>query len=250
MLPPDRNHHPWVAVLAEASTATISTQLFRRGFRNVFLQGLHPLNPAAARFVGEAFTLRSIPSREDLDVLEVYEDYDHPQRKAVESVQPGQVLVIDSRCDVRAASAGHILLTRLSKRGAAGFVTDGSLRDTPAIRQMAFPAFVADVSATTNLAHHHVVDMQVPISCAGVAIYPGDILVGDEEGVVCIPCHLAAELAQPAAEQERMERFILAKVAAGAPLRGTYPPDADTRREYAEWLAAGHEDGQRAEVPR
>lgn len=240
----------WTADLMEASTATISTQLFKRGFRNVFLHGVAPLNPASARFVGEAFTLRSIPAREDLDVLEVYEDYDHPQRKAVESVEPGQVLVVDSRCDPRAASAGHILLTRLWKRGAAGFVTDGSLRDTPDIRRMAFPAFAAGACATTNLARHHVVDLQVPISCAGVAVYPGDVLVGDEEGIVCIPRHLAAEIAGPAAEQERMERFILAKVESGASLRGTYPPDSRTRSEYLGSPDPGHQNRDGVEVSR
>ncbi|TAN34693.1 ribonuclease activity regulator RraA [bacterium] len=238
-----------IALLGEVSTATISTQLFKRGLRNAFLQGLYPLNPGCARFVGEAFTLRSIPSREDLDVLAVYEDYDHPQRRAVESVESGQVLVVDSRSDVRAASAGQILLTRLLKRGAVAFVTDGSLRDSGEIRKMEFPAFVAGVAATTNLARHHVVDMQVPISCAGVAIYPGDILVGDEEGVICVPRHLAPEIAQPAAEQERMERFILGKIAAGAPLRGVYPPDSQTRGEYELWSRSDRREARHSSQP-
>jgi len=218
--------------LAAASTATLTTQLLGRGLRHTFLLGLRPLNPRNARFVGEAFTLRYIPSREDVDVLAVLQDPDHPQRRAIESVGPGQVLVVDSRRDARAASLGHILATRLARRGAAAVVTDGAVRDSPAIAAMALPVFVAGVAASANIVAHHAVDMQVPIGCAGVAVYPGDILVGDEEGVVCVPRHLAAEIAEPAAEQERLEEFLLGEVERGAPLRGTYPPDAATRARY------------------
>ena len=225
--------------LRRASTATITTQLFRRGLRNTFLAGLRPLNPDCARFVGEAFTLRYIPAREDLDVLEAFNDYDHPQRKAIESVGPGQVLVMDCRQQPRAASGGHILMTRLLKRGAVGVVSDGAVRDSPEIGRMPLPVFTAGVSPMVNLAQHHAVDMQVPIGCAGVAVYPGDVMVADEEGVVCIPRHLAAEVAAPAAEQERLERFILEKVEQGSPLRGTYPPDERTRAEYRAWLESG-----------
>lgn len=219
-------------LLGRASTATISTQLFRRGLRNTYLTGVRALDPAHARFAGPAYTLRYVPAREDLDVLEVFQDYDHPQRHAVESVPPGHVLVMDCRGDANAASAGHILATRLSVRGASALVTDGALRDSPEISRMGFPAFCAGVSATTNLARHHAVDAQVPIGCAGVPVYPGDVLVGDEEGVVCVPAELAAQIAAPAAEQERLEEFILGEIRSGAPLRGTYPPDAATRERY------------------
>lgn len=227
-------------LLAQASTATITTQLFKRGLRNSFLHGLRPLSPGRATFVGEAVTLRYVPAREDLDVVEAFDDYDHPQRRAIESTGPGQVLVMDCGGQGRAASAGQILITRLLRRGAAAVVTDGSFRDSPALRDLPFPMFSGGVSAMTNLAQHHAADIQVPIGCAGVAVYPGDILVGDAEGVVCIPRHLAAEIAEPAVEQERLERFILAKVEAGAPLRGTYPPDETTRAEYQQWLSKGH----------
>jgi regulator of RNase E activity RraA len=222
-------------LLAQASTATITTQLFKRGIRNAFLYGVRPLNPDKARFVGEAVTLRYIPAREDIDVVEVFDDYDHPQRAAVETCGDGQVLVMDCRQQGRAASAGEILLTRLLRRGAAAVVTDGSFRDSPSIARLDLPSFAAGVSATTNLALHHAVDVQVPIGCAGVPVFPGDIMVGDPEGVVCVPRHLVDEIAQPAAEQERLERFILEKVDGGAPLRGTYPPDASTRAEYERW---------------
>ena len=219
-------------LLARTSTATVTTQLMARGLRNTFLAGLAPVNPGCTQLIGEAFTLRYIPAREDIDVLSVFQDYDHPQRKAVESVGPGQVLVMDCRGHGRAASAGHILATRLLRRGAAGLVTDGSLRDTPEIRELDLPAFAAGASAMTNLAQHHAVDMNVPIGCAEVPVYPGDVMFGDAEGVVCIPRHLAAEVAEAAAEQERLEAFILREIDGGAPLRGTYPPDADTLERY------------------
>jgi regulator of RNase E activity RraA len=219
-------------LLKQASTATISTQLLARGLRNTFLHGVKPL--ANARMAGPAFTLRYIPAREDLDTLDVYKDYEHPQRRAIESVPPGHVLVMDCRGQGRAASAGNILATRLLARGAAGLVTDGTLRDTPEIARLALPAFARGASPLTNLAQHHAVDMQVPIGCAEVAVYPGDVIVGDQEGVVCIPAHLADEIAQPAAEQEELERFILAEIEGGRPLKGTYPPDEATLTRYHE----------------
>jgi regulator of RNase E activity RraA len=214
--------------LARASTATLQTQLFSRGLRNTFMFGLRPLDPGSARFVGEAFTLRYIPAREDLDVLDAFTDPAHPQRHAIEMVGPGQVLVMDCRGEGWAASAGLILATRLQRRGAAALITDGSVRDSPHIGRMGFPVFTSAVSATTNLVLHHAVDLQVPIGCAGVAVFPGDVLVGDEEGVVVIPRHLAAVVAQPAAAQEELERFILGRVQTGAALPGTYPPDEAT----------------------
>ncbi|HVL23428.1 MAG TPA: ribonuclease activity regulator RraA [Thermomicrobiales bacterium] len=221
--------------LRQASTATITTQLFKRGLRNVFLNGLVPLNPEHCRFVGEAVTLRNIPMREDLDTLDIFSNPETPQRKAVETVGPGQVLVQDCRGDVRAASGGNILVTRMRMRGAVAVVSDGALRDSPEIAQQPFPVFAKGRSATLNLAVHHAVDINVPIACAGVAVYPGDVLVGDEEGVVVIPRHLAAEIARPAAEQEALERFILHKVEQGAALPGTYPPNAATLAEYDAW---------------
>jgi regulator of RNase E activity RraA len=239
-----------IAFLRGASTATLTTQLFQRGLRNTFLNGLSPLNPDYCRFVGEAVTLRSIPAREDLDQTSVFQDPDYPQRKAIEIVGPGQVLVMDCRGDLRAANGGGILATRAMKRGAEAIVSDGAIRDSPEIARMPFPVFVAGRSATISLAIHHAVDINVPIGCAGVPVYPGDILVGDEEGVVVIPQPLAAEIAQPAAEQEELERFILAKVEAGAPLRGTYPPDNETRAEYRRLKEQNQANRQASEAPR
>ncbi len=230
--------------LRRASTATITTQLFGRGLRNMFLNGLLPMNPAHCRFVGEAVTLRNIPMREDLDRLEAFRDPEHPQRKAIETVGPGQVLVMDCRGDLRAASGGNILVTRMRMRGAVALVSDGAIRDSPDIAQQPFPVFVGGRSATLNLAVHHAVDINVPIACAGVPVFPGDIVVGDEEGVVVIPRHLAADVAGPAADQEDLERFVLEKVEGGAALPGTYPPNEQTLAEYEAWRAR-RSDGQR-----
>lgn len=221
--------------LSRASTATITTQLFQRGLRNLFLNGLKPLNPQHCRFVGEAVTLRNIPMREDLDRLENFRDPEHPQRKAIEMVGPGQVLVMDCRGDLRGASGGNILITRLRMRGAAGLVSDGAVRDSPEIARNLFPVFAAGQSANLNLVVHHAVDINVPIACAGVPVFPGDIIVGDEEGVVVVPRYLAAEVARPAAEQEDLERFVLEKIEGGAALPGTYPPNERTLAEYEAW---------------
>ena len=223
--------------LAQASTATVTTQLFKRGLRRMHLVGVRPVS-RRRRLMGEALTLRYIPAREDLDVVEVFQNPEHPQRRAIELARPGQVLVIDARGDTRAASAGHILATRLCRRGAAGLVTDGALRDLPAIAAMEFPVYAAAASPAMNLTVHHAVDIGVPIGCGGVPVFPGDVVLGDEEAVVVIPRHLAPEVARDAAEQERLEAFILAKVEGGAPLPGTYPPDAQTLEEYRAWVVA------------
>ena len=224
-------------LLKQASTATISTQLLARGLRNTFLNGLKPLTNR--RMAGPAFTLRYIPSREDIDTLDVYKDYDHPQRKAIETIPEGHVLVMDCRGQTRAASAGGILLTRLQIRKAAGVVTDGTLRDTPDIAKLDLPVYAYGASPLTNLAQHHAVDIDVPIGCAEVAVYPGDIMVGDAEGVVCVPQHLAYEVARAAVEQDRLEAWIHDEIAAGKPLRGTYPPDEETLRRHHDAGASG-----------
>ena len=223
-----------LTTLRQASTATLSTQLFRLGLRNQVLAGLRLVSRGGPPMVGEAFTLRYIPAREDIDTLKVYDDYDHPQRRAIESCPRDHVLVMDCRGEGRAASAGNILLTRLQVRGAAGCVTDGTLRDTPAIAGLSMSVYAAGASPMTNLAVHHAVDLQVPIGCAGVAVYPGDVLVGDGDGVVCIPRHLVSVVAQQAEAQEHLEEFLLHKVENGAPLRGTYPPDDTMLDEYRD----------------
>ena len=221
--------------LGACSSATLSTQLFKRGFRNQVLQGVTRVTPNAPTMVGPAFTLRNIPAREDIDQIGIYEDPEHPQRKAIEIVPPGCVLVIDCRGDARSASAGGILVRRLMVRGVAGLVSDGGLRDTPEIAQFAFAAYCKAPAAPISLIHHHAVDSNVPIACGGVAVYPGDVMVGDAEAVIVVPRKLADEVAADALEQEKLEEFVQIEIAAGRPLPGTYPPNAATRERYAAW---------------
>jgi len=222
--------------LAGVSAATLTTVLFKRGFRNLFLQDVRPLNPNAPRMVGPAYTLRTIPAREDLDRLEAYLDPDHPQRKGVEECPPGAVFVIDSRGDARAASAGGILVTRLHRRGAAGIVTDGGFRDSPEIMELPFPAYHQRASAPTNLILHHCADLNLPIACGGVPVFPGDIMVGDAEGVVVIPADIAQAVADEAVEQTALEDFVQSRVAAGHTIRGLYPmTDAANCSLFEAW---------------
>ena len=225
--------------LRHVSVATLCTQLFKRGFRNVYLQGVGRLTtPSGGNLVGPAFTMRNIPAREDLDQISAFDNPDHPQRKGIESVPEGHVLVIDCRGETRVASGGQILTTRLKVRGAAGLVSDGPVRDSGPISRMDFPVYCAGGSAPLNLIHHHAIDLNVPIGCGGVAVYPGDVMVGDDEGVVVIPSHLAEEISLDAIEQEKMEAFVLERVEGGARLAGTYPPNAETRAAFGVWRQA------------
>src|SRR3954454_9467871 len=221
--------------LLGVSTATLTTLLFKRGLRNTFVQGARPLNPDAPQMVGPAYTLRYIPAREDLDVIEVFQDRTHPQRAAVEAIPPGSVLVMDCRQDATVASAGSILITRMMVRGAAGVVSDGGLRDSPEIAKLPFPTYCQGGSAPTNLIKHHVVDLNVPIGCGGVPVFPGDILAGDVEGVVVIPADIADNDGQDAFDQDIFETFVTEKVKGGASIVGLYPPNEATQKEYAEW---------------
>jgi regulator of RNase E activity RraA len=222
--------------LMRVSTATLTTALFKRGFNNTFLQGLRLASRHAGNMVGPAFTLRYIPAREDLDQISSFNDMRHPQRVAIEECTPGSVLVMDSRGDASAASSGNLLLTRLMKRGAVGVVTDGGFRDTPEIAALPFPAYHQRPSAPTNLIKHHAIDQQLPIACGEVAIYPGDIMVGDAEGVVCIPAAIADAVALEAYEQTIYEDWVALQIEAGAGLFGTYPlTNPDQKNAFNDW---------------
>ncbi|MDE2516148.1 MAG: ribonuclease activity regulator RraA [Rhodospirillales bacterium] len=210
--------------LAGVSTATLATALFKRGLRNQMIQGVQPVGTAGPRsMVGEAYTLRYIPAREDLNDLSVFRDPAHPQRKAVEECPPGAVMVIDSRKDARAASAGGILVTRLMQRGAVGVVTDGGFRDSAEIAALDIAAYHTRPSAPTNLTLHQAIDINVPIACGDAPVFPGDVIVGDADGVIVLPAHLADELADEATEMTAYEDFVTERVRAGAPTRGLYP---------------------------
>jgi regulator of RNase E activity RraA len=232
--------------LKHVSTATLTTALFKRGLKNTFIQdvrpvGVQPVGAQKENMVGEAFTLRYMPSREDLDGIEVFKDPAHPQRKAVEDCPPGHVLVIDSRKDARAASAGNILVTRLMKRGVAGVVTDGGFRDSPTIAALAIPAYHSRPAAPTNLTLHRAVDINVPIGCGDVPVFPGDIVVGDGEGVVVIPEHLANDIAGEAHEMTAFEDFVEEEVMKGETIIGLYPATTEqTRAKFQAWRQANN----------
>jgi regulator of RNase E activity RraA len=225
--------------LQTVSVATICTALYKRGFRNQFIQNVSPLNPNGKPMVGEAYTLRYIPAREDLNPITVFQDRSHPQRKAVEECPPGAVMVIDSRKDPRAASAGSILVTRLMRRGVAGIVTDGGFRDSPEIAQLDIPAYHQRPSSPTNLTHHQAIDINLPIACGDAPVFPGDVIVGDGEGVVVIPAHLADEIANEAVEMTAFEDFVTEEVNNGRSILGLYPPtDPKAKSDFEAWRAA------------
>ena len=225
--------------LRAVSTATLTSCLFKRGLRSQYVQDVRPLNPAAGTMVGEAFTLRNNPARKDLNPMAVFQNPEHPQRRAVELCPPGAVLVMDSRKDARAASAGSILITRLMVRGVAGVVTDGGFRDSQEIARLAIPAFHHRPSAPTNLTLHQAIDVNVPIGCGDAPVFPGDVIVGDADGVVVLPAHLAAEIADEAQAMTAFEDFVTEQVMAGRSIVGLYPAtEAQTHADFAAWRQA------------
>lgn len=225
------------STLENTSTASIATLLFKRGLRNQYMQNVRRLGSAGKRMVGPCFTLRYIPAREDLNPIEVFRDPDHPQRRAVEEIPADHVLVMDCRGDATAASAGSILLTRLQIRGCAGVVTDGGLRDADEIAKLDMPSFCAGPSAPTNLTKHQALDLNVPIGCGTVAVFPGDIAVGDGDGVIVIPAELADEIAAEARAMESYEAWVVEQVKAGQSIIGLYPMNDETQARYEAWRA-------------
>ena len=225
--------------LKTVSTATLCSALFKLGLRNQFIQNVLPLNSSLPNMVGEAFTLRYIPAREDLNPMTVFQDPKHPQRVAIEECPPGAVMVIDSRKDARAASAGSILITRLMVRGAAGAVTDGGFRDSPEIAALPFPTYHQRPSAPTNLTVHQAMDINVPIGCGDAPVFPGDVIVGDREGVVVIPAHMVDEITAEAVEMTAFEDFVTEEVLKGRPTIGLYPPtQQQSKDDFAAWRKA------------
>lgn len=220
------------------STASVATALYKRGLRNQFIQGVKPVAVKGKNMVGQAFTLRYIPAREDRNPITVFRNADHPQRVAMETCPPGHVLVMDARKDARAATAGSILITRLAIRGAAGVVSDGGFRDVAGIDALDMPAYCAGASAPTNLTLHEALDINVPISCGDAPVFPGDVLLGDGDGVMVIPAHLAEELADECLGMESYEEFVLQEVQNGAGIIGLYPATKDENlARYKEWQA-------------
>lgn len=224
--------------LMGVSVATLCSALYKRGLRNQTIQDVRPVRPKGRNMVGPAFTLRYIPAREDRNPMSVFRDPKHPQRVAIETCPEGCVLVMDSRKDARAASAGDILITRLMMRGGAGVVTDGGFRDAMTIGELDIPAYHNRPSSPTNLTHHEAIDLNSPIACGDVAVFPGDILVGDDDSVIVIPADIADAIADEAVEMTAYEDFVVERVKQGHPIIGLYPATDETNLTlFAEWRA-------------
>src|SRR3954463_6309559 len=225
--------------LKTISTAMVATALYKRGFRTQCIQDVRPLSPDQPTLVGEAFTLRYMPAREDLNELSVFRNRAHPQRKAVEDCPPGAVLVRDSRKNARAASAGAILVTRLMQRGVVGGITDGGFRDSAEMANRGFPAYLHRPSAPSNLTLHRAIEINVPIGCGAAPVFPGDVILGDSDGVIVIPAHLADEIANEAFEMTAFEDFVAEQVGKGRGIFGLYPAtDEQTLVDFAAWRKA------------
>ncbi len=227
---------------AGISTATLTMQLLKRGLRNCFIVGARPLNPAVCHFAAQAYTLRFIPMREDLSRVEVLGDPEYPPRKAVEDIPPGHAMVIDARGELGAGVIGDILAARMAERGVAAVVSDGPVRDGVAVAAGSLPVFCAGSAAPASLNVHFGADLQRPVACGGVAVMPGDVLVGDSDGVVVVPQAMAEEVARDGAEQEQLENFLKQRVEAGHPTIGTYPPNQATLQAYDDWKKAGFQN--------
>jgi regulator of RNase E activity RraA len=220
--------------LRRASTASITSELFKLGIRHSFMTGVEPLDPEY-RMVGEAVTLRYLPYREDLNAAQSAADPEHPQRKTIDNIQAGGILVIDARGSLRSGTLGEILMARIKARGGAGLVTDGAVRDAAGIRGVGLPTFVGGVHASASNTVHYAADANVPIQCGGITVMPGDVLVGDSDGVVVIPRAYAAKIADEAVHHDELEVYLYERISSGESLRGIYPPNEQTLREYEVW---------------
>jgi len=217
--------------LGRASTASITSELFKLGIRHSFMTGVDPLE-SNTRMVGEAVTLRYLPFREDLNALQPSSLPEHPQRKTIDNIEKGGILVIDARGSLRSGTLGEILMARLKARGAAGMVTDGAIRDVEGIRGVGLPTYIGGVHASASNTVHYAADAYVPIQCGGVTIIPGDVLVGDSDGVVVIPRKYAAQIADQAVYHDDIEVYIYERITGGDSLIGVYPPNEQTVRDY------------------
>ena len=220
--------------LGQVAVATLTALLLRRGIRNTFIKGLRPTRPDL-RMLGRAFTLRYAPLREDVVAADKAEL--NAQKRAIETIGPGQVLVIEARGELGAGTIGDILALRALRRGATGIVTDGGLRDTPAVAALDIPTYYATSHASQLGIVHYPLEVGVPVACGGVLVIPGDVIVGDAEGAVVVPIALAEEVAHDALEQEEREEFAAERVDAGESIRGVYPLSEERRAEFEAWRA-------------
>ena len=213
------------------STATLTMQLIKRGIRRGWMAGTKPLRPGVPKLVGPAFTLRFVPGREDISTRESY-GAPNSLRDAIEDMPAGAVAVIDSRGEQGAGTLGDILAGRMKQRGVAGIVSDGPMRDIAGIRAVDIPIWCNGVAAPPSIAALWFAGWQEPIGCGGVAVFPDDIVVADDDGAVVLPQALAAEIAADGSEQEDLEAWILTEIERGEPVKGLYPPNEAALARY------------------
>ena len=221
-----------IEALSQVTTATLTTILLKKGLRNVWLRGTRPLRPGLRRTVGRAFTLRFVPAREDLATPESWAS-PISTRAAIEAMPPGCIAVVDSMGVTDAGIFGDILCARMAKRGVAALVTDGVVRDLEGVLGTGLPVWCDGFAAPPSVAGLTFVGWGEPIGCGGVAIFPNDIIVADQDGAVVIPAAFLDLILAEGAEQERMEAWIVDQVNAGAVLPGLYPMNAETKARYA-----------------
>ncbi|OGA67748.1 MAG: hypothetical protein A3G81_11490 [Betaproteobacteria bacterium RIFCSPLOWO2_12_FULL_65_14] len=217
--------------LSRLPVGTLVMNLDRAGFHNCFLKGVAPLTPER-RFVGRARTLRCLPTRPDVVAAQKSTGKPTPHRIAMDGISPGQVLVIDARGDRDAAVMGDLLAARIKAAGGVAAVTDGCVRDLPALAQIGLPVYAAGANATLFANRHVAIAIDEPVACGGVLVMPGDVLVGDAEGVVVIPAHMTETIAAAATEMEALDAFLLEKIRNGEPLARAYPPNAEMLAEF------------------
>ena len=227
-----------IAILSQVTTATLTTLLLKKGLRNVWLRGTRPLRPGQPRVVGRAFTLRFVPAREDLATPESWSS-PISTRAAIEDMPAGCVAVVDAMGVQDAGIFGDILCARMARRGVAALVTDGVVRDVAGVLGTGLPVWCAGVAAPPSVAGLTFVAWQQPIGCGGVAVFPGDVVVIDDDGAVLIPAALLGAMLAEAPEQERLEGWIMGQVEQGAALPGLYPPNAENKARYQVDSAAG-----------
>lgn len=228
-----------IDLLKRCGTATLSTILTTRGLNHVFMTGVAPLPGSKPRMVGRAFTMRSVAMREDkLADDKAMNPRLNMQRRATEECGVGEVLVIDCRGDANGASGGMMLFERMRLRGCAGVVSDGGVRDAWEIAETGFPVYAKAVCPPNSTLAHRFIELNVPVSCGGVAVYPGDFIAGDPDGVMVVPQEIADEVSRQALDYEEQEEFILRRIRAGAPIFGTYPLEGEGLAEYEAERAA------------
>ena len=226
-----------IETLSTVATATLTTVLLKKGLRNVWLRGAKPIRTGLPRIVGPAFTLRFVPAREDLATPESWAS-PTSTRAAIEAMPPGCIAVVDAMGVTDAGIFGDILCERIRARNVAGLITDGVIRDLAGVQRTGLPVWCAGVAAPPSVAGLTFVNWQQPIGCGGVAIFPDDILVADDDGAVVIPAALLDEVAAEAAEQEQLEAWIVSEVQAGAALPGLYPINAENKARYQAFRKA------------